>query len=171
MLKKRTKKEKESENSLSDLCVEFDENKEKSVKAKVKEEFLLEEIGKDFDGRLMKKNRKKKAPSVTRNMKGLRNVNTFIKDEEDSSKASLQETRPAVKPKRVKVLDDSQEGEPSPTAETKTCTKAARLTEDVNPILYGNSNRSSGRQNNVSPHFGIIESGNKEAQHVSFDSV
>ena len=93
-----------------------------------------------------------------------------IKDEAESSKASLQETRPAAKPKRVKVLDDSQEGVPSPTAETKTGTKAARLTEDVNPILYGNSNRSS-RQNNVSPHFGNVEPIGQETQHVSFDSL
>ena len=100
-------------------------------------------------------------------MKGLLNN---IKDETESSKSSLLETRPAAKPKRVKVLDDSQEGEPSPTAETKTGTKATRLTEDVNPILYGNSNRSS-RQNHVSPHFGVIEPIGQEAQHVNFDSV
>ena len=67
MLKKKPKKEKESENCLSDLAVEFDQKKETSVK--VKDEFFLEEISKDFSGRFQqKKNRKKKAPSATRKM-------------------------------------------------------------------------------------------------------
>ena len=105
---------------------------------------------------MLKNKRKKKAPSATRNDLRQQKTVPLIKQEEDSSMASVREVRTMAKGKRLKVLDDSQEEYPSPTDETKAGTKAARLTEDVNPITYWHSNKL-GKHDKASPHFGVVE--------------
>ena len=51
-----------------------------------------------------------------------------------------------IKSKRKKVLlDDSQDGEPDQTAETKADNKGIKLTEDVNLCINPRMNRKSVR--------------------------
>ena len=97
----------------------------------------------------------KKVPSASRNMEELKNKKekqkTSIVDEDNLINAGHPDVKYTVRQKRRKVLDDSQEVEP---VETKTDTKATRMTEEVNPILYRHSKRSSKQNSNISPHFG-----------------
>ena len=77
-----------------------------------------------------------------------------------------------IKPKRKKVLhDDSQDGEPDQTAETKADNKGFKLTEDVNPCMYRRNSVRHKERSIISPHFGIVDSPTEPTQTLQSNTA